>query len=128
MADGMKHVWVKTSDVVNSDLWRLFPVINVDKVKEIPCDYPGAMGVPITIFGKLCREQFEVLDSARPVIGGRALYQRVIIRHLKPDLPEVIDLTDWLDRTGSKYEIIGLENQFPKREDVQGREQHRPDA
>lgn len=26
---------IKTADIVNSNLWKLFPVINVDKVKDI---------------------------------------------------------------------------------------------
>ncbi len=35
--------------------------INVDKVSEIPLDYDGVMGVPITFLDKYCPEQFEIL-------------------------------------------------------------------
>ena len=52
---------VRTADVLNIGLWRLFPTINVDKVKDIPCDYPGAMGVPITFMSQYSPEQFEVI-------------------------------------------------------------------
>lgn len=38
-----------------------YDAINVDKVAEIPCDYDGVMGVPITFLDKYCPEQFEVL-------------------------------------------------------------------
>lgn len=102
-------VMIKTADVINSELWRLFPVINVDRAKDIPSDYPGAMGVPITFLEKMGKNDgysgFVLLDMLRPKINGKSLYQRLIIRNLKPDLPEYINLVEWLDKTGSNYEI-----------------------
>ena len=101
------QIMIKTSDLVNSDLWRLFPAIEVSKTKDIPCDYPGPMGVPITAWDKLCLDRrFQLLDTIRPVIGSRNIYQRLIVRNLQPDLPEEVDLADLLRRSGSKYEII----------------------
>ena len=38
-----------------------YDAINVDKVGQIPCDYMGVMGVPITFLDKYCPEQFEIL-------------------------------------------------------------------
>lgn len=38
-----------------------YNAINVDKTKDIPCDYDGVMGVPITFLDKYNPEQFEVL-------------------------------------------------------------------
>ncbi|MGB2153415.1 MAG: adenine-specific methyltransferase EcoRI family protein [Flavobacteriaceae bacterium] len=38
-----------------------YDAINVDKTKEIPMDYKGAMGVPITFLDKYNPEQFEIL-------------------------------------------------------------------
>jgi len=38
-----------------------YDAINVDKVAEIPCDYDGAMGVPITFLDKYNPDQFEIL-------------------------------------------------------------------
>ena len=38
----------------------IFDAINVDKHKEIPADYAGWMGVPITIIQKFNRDQFEM--------------------------------------------------------------------
>ena len=38
-----------------------YDAINVDKVSEIPCDYDGVMGVPITFLDKYNPEQFEIL-------------------------------------------------------------------
>lgn len=96
-------VFVKTRDIVNSDLWKLFPAINVDKTKDIPCDYPGVIGVPITYFDKHNPKQFEIVGMLRPVINGKYLYRRVLIRNLNPELPEVVDLQELLEKSGSEY-------------------------
>lgn len=39
-----------------------YDAINVDKTCEIPEDYDGVMGVPITFLDKYCPEQFEIID------------------------------------------------------------------
>ena len=38
-----------------------YDAINVDKVSEIPCDYDGVMGVPITFLDSFSPDQFEIL-------------------------------------------------------------------
>ncbi len=38
--------------------------INVDKVVDIPIDYPGIMGVPVTFFEKYNPDQFEIVGCA----------------------------------------------------------------
>ncbi len=38
-----------------------YDAINVDKTSDIPCNYPGAMGVPITFLDKYNPEQFEII-------------------------------------------------------------------
>ena len=40
-----------------------FPVINVDTIKDIPADYTGLMGVPLSFLDKWNPEQFELLDN-----------------------------------------------------------------
>lgn len=62
--------------------------INVNKVKDIPYDWNGYMGVPISFFGKYCPEQFELiqLDHYGPlgnqdnVVNGTQVYRRIYIR------------------------------------------------
>lgn len=73
-----------------------YDAINVDKTKEIPMDYKGAMGVPITFLDKYNPEQFEILGCSyaygRPegwnnsikmsgTINGKAIYKRLIIKN-----------------------------------------------
>ena len=41
-----------------------YDAINVDKVTDIPVDYYGVMGVPITFLDKYCPEQFEIIWQA----------------------------------------------------------------
>ena len=66
-----------------------YDAINVNKVSDIPVDYDGIMGVPITFLDKFNPDQFEILglDDHRvewlgrgPSINGKVLYRRIIIR------------------------------------------------
>ena len=42
-----------------------YDAINVDRVAEIPEDYEGVMGVPITFLDKYNPEQFEILGITK---------------------------------------------------------------
>lgn len=68
-----------------------FDAINVDRVAEIPIDYKGMMGVPITFVDKYNPKQFEILGLDRYIEGnptpnkrftidGKEKYARVIVR------------------------------------------------
>ena len=73
-----------------------YDAINVDKTKDIPIDYDGVMGVPVTFMDKYCPEQFEIIGisgtSANPIyiegkkksgrfyINGKRLYDRILIK------------------------------------------------
>ncbi len=46
-----------------------FDAINVDKTAEIPLDYDGAMGVPITFLNKYNPDQFEILGVGIAKLG-----------------------------------------------------------
>ena len=41
-----------------------YDAINVDKVADIPCDYAGVMGIPITFMEKYNPDQFEILGTS----------------------------------------------------------------
>ena len=55
-------------------------IIDCSRIDLIPDDYDGLMGVPITIFNKLDRRQYDVLGNIRPTIDGKQLYNRVVIK------------------------------------------------
>ena len=71
-----------------------YDAINVDKVADIPCDYDGIMGVPISFLNRYNPEQFEIIgeanhgsdneyDYAKPAINGKDMYARILIRKRK---------------------------------------------
>jgi hypothetical protein len=70
-----------------------YNVINVDKIADIPMDYAGVMGVPITFVDKYNPKQFEILgiaNSARwigyecfTIIQGKKIYNRILIKNKK---------------------------------------------
>lgn len=63
--------------------------INVDKTQDIPKDYQGLMGVPITFLHKYNPEQFEIVrfrkgdDGKDLSINGKCPYFRILIRNQK---------------------------------------------
>ncbi len=58
-----------------------YDAIEVSKTADIPCDYFGEMGVPITFMDKYNPAQFELLKYIRGgQLGKRWTYKRLIIR------------------------------------------------
>lgn len=71
-----------------------FDAINVRKVTEIPMDYDGIIGVPITYLKYHNESQFEIVGEAnhgsdnefdlfKPKINGKELFKRILIRKKK---------------------------------------------
>ncbi len=51
-----------------------YDAINVDKTSDIPCDYYGVMGVPITFLDKYNPEQFEIVEFRKGKDGKISAY------------------------------------------------------
>jgi hypothetical protein len=66
-----------------------YDAIEVSKVCEIPMDYEGVMGVPITFLDKYNPNQFEIIkfrkgnDDKDLSINGKCPYFRILIKHKK---------------------------------------------
>ncbi|MYE26691.1 MAG: modification methylase [Chloroflexi bacterium] len=71
-----------------------YDAIEVSKTKEIPYDWPGAMGVPISFLDKHNPDQFEIMGAdydlitgqtgmrkSRFYVKGKRLYSRIVIRN-----------------------------------------------
>lgn len=58
-----------------------YDAINVDKVADIPCDYDGVMGVPISFLDKYNPDQFEIvgLGNGAELFGPTKKYQNAIM-------------------------------------------------
>ena len=70
-----------------------YDAINVDKVADIPCDYPGIMGVPLTFIDKYCPDQFEIVGLARNpefFVNGKLkkIYNRILVKNKHPEESE----------------------------------------
>ena len=72
-----------------------YDAINVRTINDIPFDYAGIMGVPITIINKYNSEQFEIIGEAnhgsdnefdlfKPTINGKEIFKRILIRNKNP--------------------------------------------
>ena len=70
-----------------------YDAIEVSKVTDIPMDYEGIMGVPITFLDKYCPEQFEIVGQMMttkvtefnfgyPYIDGKKKFARVLIKRI----------------------------------------------
>lgn len=79
-----------------------YDAINVNKTSDIPCDYNGVMGVPITFLDKYNPEQFEIIGAtesegkgfsnglwysdskvSQPMVNKERVYKRIFIKHKK---------------------------------------------
>ena len=73
--------------------------INVNKTQDIPLDFKGVMGVPITFLHKFNPDQFEIIkfrkgnDDKDLSVNGKCPYFRILIKN-KRIQTEYIDLTD----------------------------------
>ena len=68
-----------------------YNAINMNKVADIPVDYNGVMGVPITFLDKYNPDQFEIIGidrymednpnyGKRFTINGKEIYARILIK------------------------------------------------
>jgi hypothetical protein len=85
-----------------------YDAINTNKTLNIPCDFSGTIGVPITFMDKYNPDQFEIVGmsssagyneqivglpllkkgDARPLINSKNTYARIFIRNKHPEEPK----------------------------------------
>ena len=84
-------VLYKTYNAEEYPRYDTFDAINVEKTADIPMDYDGVMGVPITFMDKYNPSQFAIVgvmnhgcdseyDLAKPLLRGKELYTRILIQ------------------------------------------------
>lgn len=95
-----------------------YDAINVNKYSEIPVDYDGVMGVPITFLDKYNPEQFEILGimtgakgegltngndgRAKFYVNGKGVYARILIRRKTGKT----DLNSFAPQIGEKMKLF----------------------
>ena len=71
-----------------------YDAINVNTYTDIPCDYDGVLGVPVTFLDKFNPEQFEIVGAMTttkvdeynygyPYVNGVKIYARILIKRKK---------------------------------------------
>lgn len=95
-----KLILYKKYNPIDYPKYDNYDAINIDKTSDIPDDYYGKMGVPISFFGSYNPDQFEIIDGIGrysildnertkkegkylSMINGEAKYFRYIIRRRK---------------------------------------------
>ena len=107
-------ILVKRYDPEVYPKYENYNAINVNKAVDIPCDYSGVMGVPISWLDKYSPDQFEILMMANGnartntesevlqavnyvpmadkvglgIIDGKLTYARILIRNKHPEAPK----------------------------------------
>ncbi len=87
---------IKFSTKKPFDKYENYDAIEVSLVKNIPSDYDGVMGVPVSFLDKYNPDQFQILGSNRGVdqdtnkiygrgsyLNGKEVYKRLFIKHKK---------------------------------------------
>ena len=85
-------LWKEYNDKEYSK-YETYDAIEVSKVTNIPVNYNGIMGVPVSFMSKYNPEQFEIVgefnhgsdnifDLAKPIINGKELFPRIAIRRI----------------------------------------------
>ena len=84
---------VKTFDKSIYPKYDEYDAIEVSKVSDIPKDFDGIMGVPITFLNKHNPEQFEIIGEAnhgsdnsfdlfKPTVKGKLKFKRILIKRI----------------------------------------------
>lgn len=99
-----RHVYLKLTKKYNPKEYPKydnFNAINVKKVADIPMNYDGIMGVPITFLKYHNGLQFEIIGEAnhgsdnkfdlfKPKINGKELFKRILIRKINKEKEKMI--------------------------------------
>ena len=104
-----------------------YDAIEVSKVTDIPCDYEGVMGVPMTFLDKYCPDQFEIIWRSHDIewaesecVFFRPPEKEKLEKYKKADRtwrvqnPYIVDTADNAHMT---YQRIFIRNKHPQRYD-----------
>lgn len=82
-----------------------YDAINVDKTTQIPKDYDGVMGVPISFLDKYCPDQFEIVAFRKGDDGKDLVFTRERERESSTVLSSPCSIAEWGLITGAKQTI-----------------------
>ena len=102
-------------NIMDYPFYDNYHAIEVKSYKDIPCDYSGEMGVPITFLTKYNPEQFEIIGLCRQLlrgnglggdltIKGQTIYRRVIIKRITKET--------YADEVDHRYNMANTHGKF----------------
>ena len=83
---GVRHQPLVLTKQYRLDLYQKYDwydALNIDRTADIPADYLGIMGVPITFLDKYCSEQFEILGELVGLSSGGAELSAPLFLYIK---------------------------------------------
>lgn len=109
-----RHKFIKLSKKYNEKdypKYDNYDAINVKTINDIPYDYFGVMGVPITIINRYNSEQFEIIGEAnhgsdneydlfKPIINGKEIYKRILIKRRDNNMKKKFLMLDLFSGAG----------------------------
>ena len=108
-----RHTWLQLTAPYIPERYPKFDnidAINVSKTKDIPYNYDGVMGVPITYLDFFNPEQFILIGNeyslnvsgGRGYVNGQRMYSRIFIKR-NPNAPRPVIFT-----MGNLFETAAL--------------------
>lgn len=94
-----------------------YDAIEVSKVTDIPCDYAGIMGAPITFFNCYNPDQFEILDMGHRGAGSYKYRTKVYTDEDTPNYADLNATTVYIDANGkykNTYFRVLIRNKHPE--------------
>lgn len=94
--------------------------INVNKTKDIPSDYQGTMGVPITFLHKFNPDQFEIIkfrkgnDEKDLSINRKCPYFRILIKHKR--VRSKFDESKYITNPCTEQQAVSKVKRYAKKE------------
>lgn len=113
-----------------------YDAINVNKYSEIPCDYDGVMGVPITFIDYYCPEQFEIVAFRKGNDGKDLVFTREREREFNRTFVSLYDVDSgddkkrrrknqweaYLRENNNQTEIEPIDYFYPRRINFSGKD------
>lgn len=71
-------ILVKRYDPLKYPKYENYDAINIDVTADIPCDFAGIMGVPITFLDKYSPDQFEIINLSRYLKDSKGMSKEFV--------------------------------------------------
>lgn len=89
-----------------------YDALNVDKLDQIPMDYAGVMGVPITFIYKYCPDQFEIVAFRKDDKGNDLVFTTEREHEFARTFGRLFDGITWSDYRSKMDDVLRRKEQI----------------